>query len=305
MASIALVVATVGTNSGRIKTLLESFGHTVTNVVFSTMVLADLTPHDLVVTVSCGSDATQSNIVRDFFNTGKPVIVGPGSTSSGDSANPGTSCGICTTINANGSVSFTRVIWESKNMFSIGMSNNLGVAINNSAATFPYTFEWGESNSFTFYVSNTTSSPNGIHAAHATSSVNNTVLLACKAGAISLLGTPFPANIVFFGALYGGAVLTPLMPTLMRNVLAFALGQVKEVIGVVQSPVGVNVARKVRLYNRANGRFIDEGLSDAGTGNYRVVTYDTTDHTVVCLDADGGVKNALIHDRMTPTPWTG
>jgi len=72
------------------------------------------------------------------------------------------------------------------------------------------------------------------------------------------------------------------------------------VSGIVKEGTNL-VPRKVRVYNRDTGVFINEGMSDAN-GIFEVNVPSNDEIYVVCLDDDVGTEyNALIYDRITPT----
>lgn len=66
--------------------------------------------------------------------------------------------------------------------------------------------------------------------------------------------------------------------------------------GTVRDSAGAFTSRTVRAYRRDTGALIGSAVSDAATGAYSIGTTHTGEHTVVCLDNDGGtLENDLVH----------
>jgi hypothetical protein len=96
------------------------------------------------------------------------------------------------------------------------------------------------------------------------------------------------------GSSLGGAVMIKtfdIRPALPAATLS--------VSGIISDDTSTPVARTVRAYSRANGQFIGETVSNAGTGFYELPCPPGEIQRVVLDDAAGTLYNDII-DRVIP-----
>lgn len=290
MANIVIVTGTITHNSYvRTKELIDSLGiHTTTGIESANATLSFLQTFDLIVCVRTTDDINHSNIVRDAFNSGIPIIVSGASGGSSDDYvyySVATACAVANRI----------IRLASTNTFYAFESD--AILVDAGITSYPYTFNAysGVDYAYAIHPSDITSSAKVLVKKTAT---DNEVFLAyAKRGDADINGQPFPANIAFCGFIYGGnQTYTEIAKSIIGEVIKNTLTNIY-ITGTVKDKDDNPIERTVRAYRRSDGRMIAEAKSNVN-GEYTIYLSDESFYTLMCLDLEDNDKNAIIIDNV-------
>lgn len=290
MANIIIVTESLSHSAyNRTQALISNLGHSVTGVESASVTLSTLMQYDLIVCVRSTTVLAHSEVIKEAFNAGIPLLLGgvqglPLDQSSSNSAI--TTCGFGGFVNTRERGIFYAIKTDPI-LIDAGVTN-----IPTSIA--PYT-----SPDFAFGIRKMDITTSAVIIVQ-DSSVNDEVFMAyAKRGDLDIHGNPFPANIMFCGFLYGGQVEYTYVGTeIVRNAIEAVLKSVDYIIeGTVKDENDNPLVRTIRAYRRSDGNKVTEIKSDVG-GNYKIYMSDEDYYTLVCLDLNDNTKNAVIQDNV-------
>lgn len=301
MANIALVTDTTShatyTNT---KALLESFGHVVTGYTSVAVTNANLMAADLICACRTTNNTAYSDKIAAAHAAGKPVLCGSdGAVTAGTvyTNSVAARCGLVLSQVA------TQPMGSAYAHAASPIYDAAGVVVPASIQFYP---TGGEA---TWYCDSVPIASGSIAPGAQSimqdraSSPTKDVIVCALTGGGKLGGGTFAAPIIFSGFFYGASGYTTLGGQLIRRMVEWLLsgGGSFKFTGTVKDSAGAFIARKVRVFRRDTGGLIGETTSNATTGVYdiRVLTGGFL-ATVVCYDADGGTKNALVKDKVAP-----
>lgn len=292
MANIALVTETLShaayTNT---KTMLEGLGHTVTGYTSAAAVAATLATFDLIAVVRAADNATYADVVVAAFNMGVPVI-------SGGNGGVTTGTSYVTNVPTRAGLVANMTSRDGQTQMNALQADPIFTA---AGITAPGNFTVYTSSSFSDATLTTTNIATGATSlTERTTAAGEKTAIIALGGSNNLSNNPFPANIAFVGFFYGATGYSAQGTNFIREVINTLLSSGYLLSGTVRDSSNNPLARKVRAYLRSSGSLITEKTSNASTGAFEMKVYQNEPFTLVCLDADGGTKNALVKDRVIP-----
>lgn len=270
--------------------MLQGLGHTVTGVNSQSAVAATLATYDLIVCVRTAPSLASSNIIRDAFNMGTPVLCGDVSgTQANTNANtgPAVACRLALSVNT---VNLTQ------NIARAAVASPIWAAA--GITTIPSDFAPYSANDYEYSLPTAQIAPGGAKIGNFSSSNFDGILVVANKGSSNLDDVPFPASIAFCGFLYGGNVDYSATGIAVIGATITALLTRRVLTGTVKDSANNPLARKVRAHRRSDGVKVSETTSNASTGAFTIDVSEDVPYTIVCLDEDGGTKNALVKDRV-------
>ena len=305
MSNIALVSDTG--SLPLLKALLNAAGHGVTELLFKSITSAELTEYDLVIATSYtlsgsgspGTDVTflaQTNKIATAFAAGVPVIAGHCTSSGGYGIyTVGTRCRMVSGESSGDANTGSSQTWHTITGHEI---------LTNGGFTFP--------TNYANFLSGGNTEGYGAPADFATSVVqiarNNDAtvridLAAADIGALNLDSVGTAARFVLCGFMSAttDTAYSADRTNAINAAVNWALGVQYTFEGHTYDSTMAPISRRVRLYHRGTGKFLGEVISNATTGAYSCSTGLTGEYMLICLDADGGTKNAIVFDRVVPT----
>ena len=293
MANIGLVTALAShTAATTTKAMLVGKGHTVTIVESATATTVNLASYDIILTTRTTENATHSAVIKAMSDAGKPVLCGFGTLTAGrdQTTTPAVVCKIAAAergTETEGQLNFYADVPSP-------VYDTLGL-------TIPSNVNFAVGNSFISSIAKAGASPGDIVGILASTATDRGVIFFAAGGSSTYDGGVFGSNVGYCGFLYGGsAAYTAEAATIIDNMIQLLLYSVFLLSGSVKDSLANPLARKVRAHRRSDGRMVASTTSNGTTGAFSLTVWSTELHYIVCLDADGGTKNALIKDRVIP-----
>lgn len=292
MANIGYVTSNTGHGSvATTKTMLESKGHTVTLFTSAAATAVGLASYDIVLTSRTTENATHSAVIKAVLDTGKPVLCGFGTLTAGSdqSTTPAVICKIAPSERG--------ITPDNQRAFYADVASPV---YDGAGITIPSTVNFATADTFTASIPKAGASPGDIVGSLASTATDRGIIFFAAGGSATYDGGVFGGNIGYCGFLYGGAAYSAEAATIIDNMIQLLLSSGFLLSGSVKDSLANPLARKVRAHRRSDGGMVASATSNGTTGAFSLTVWSTELHYIVCLDADGGTKNALIKDRVIP-----
>uniref|UniRef100_A0AAU7YUY3 Virion structural protein n=1 Tax=Stenotrophomonas phage vB_SmaS_QH3 TaxID=3229738 RepID=A0AAU7YUY3_9CAUD len=292
MANIAYVTSNTSHASvTTTKAMLESKGHTVTLFTSAAATTVGLAPYDIVLTSRTTENATHSAVIKAVSDSGKPVLCGFGTLTAGSdqATTPAVVCKIAPSERGISS--------GNRQTFYADVASPV---YDGTGITIPSTVNFATATTFTASIPKAGASPGDIVGSLASTATDRGIIFFAAGGSATYDGGVFGGNIGYCGFLYGGAAYSTQAATIIDNMIQLLMSQGFVLSGTVKDASANPLARRVRAHRRSDGRMVASAMSNGTTGAFTLHVWSTDPHYMVCLDADGGTKNALIKDRVIP-----